>query len=263
MSSINHTTLILCAALILTAVFLSAGCVTEPVTETKPVLLIAVNTEIGAYNFYDENGNLTGIDIEIAKKICDELGMEPAFEDIPFKAILPGVEAGEVDIAIAGITKTEERKKTVDFSNTYAKTWQTVYYNPVNGSTLKDSSDLKGKIIGVKAGTTGENLVKSRCADTAKKIVYYEWIEDAAKDLNIGEIDCFVFDNSITSAMLEQYPDFKTLDDNSTIEEYGIAVQKGNTELLNKINAAVDKFLADGTIDAINQKYLGKIPSFM
>ncbi|HJJ47868.1 MAG TPA: transporter substrate-binding domain-containing protein [Methanocorpusculum sp.] len=256
MRRIIRKAIILCTALLLTAVLLSAGCVTEPVSETKPVLLIAVNTEIGAYNYYDENGNLVGIDIDIAKAICDEIGMQPAFEDLPFKSILPAVRSGDIDMGIAGITITAERAQTVDFSHPYTTTWQSFIYNPEKGVNLASLKDIAGKTIGVKSGTTGESMVKTSYGSIAKKIVSYEQIEDAVRELNSGEIDCIVFDNEMTKTILSENPHFKALDDKSATEDYGIAVQKGNTGLLDKINAAVDKFLADGTIDAINKKYL-------
>lgn len=216
------------------------------------VLVMATNAEFPPYEFH-EGDAIVGIDAEIAKAIADELGMELEIEDIAFDSIIPEITSGKADMGLAGMTVTEDRKMNVDFSDTYAKASQKIIVTEDSGIAAPD--DLKGVVVGVQLGTTGDIYVSDLEADDTTVERYNKGFE-AVQALSQGKVDAVVIDGEPAKTFVAQTEGLKILEESFTDEEYAIAVKKGNTELLDKINAALKTLKDNGTLDEIVAKYI-------
>lgn len=216
------------------------------------VLVMATNAEFPPYEYHD-GGEIVGIDAEIAKAIAGELGMELEIEDIAFDSIIPEITSGRADMGLAGMTVTEDRKQSVDFSDTYAKASQKVIVK--EDSEIASPDDLAGKIVGVQLGTTGDIYVSDLEADGTTVERYNKGFE-AVQALSQGKIDAVVIDGEPAKTFVAQTEGLKILEESFTDEEYAIAVKKGNTELLDKINGALKTLKENGTLDEIVAKYI-------
>jgi len=216
------------------------------------VLVMATNAEFPPYEYHD-GGEIVGIDAEIAKAIAGELGMELEIEDIAFDSIIPEITSGKADMGLAGMTVTEDRKQSVDFSDTYAKASQKVIVK--EDSEIASPDDLAGKIVGVQLGTTGDIYVSDLEADGTTVERYNKGFE-AVQALSQGKIDAVVIDGEPANTFVAQTEGLKILEESFTDEEYAIAVKKGNTELLDKINGALKTLKENGTLDEIVAKYI-------
>ena len=217
----------------------------------KDVIKMATNAAFPPYE-YKEGEELVGIDVEIAEAIAKELGCTLEIVDMEFDSIITSVNAGEVDFGMAGMTVTEERLKEVDFSESYATGVQSVIV--LDGSTIKTLDDLSGKKIGVQLGTTGDIYA---CDEFGEDMVTkYSKGADAVLALKGGDVDAVIIDNEPAKAFCEANEGLVILDTDYAVEDYAIAVKKGNSDLLDKINAALVKLTEDGTIAGIISKYI-------
>ena len=215
-------------------------------------LVMATNAEFPPYEYHDGDA-IVGIDAEIAKAIADELGMELEIEDIAFDSIIPEIVSGKADMGLAGMTVTEDRMQSVDFSNTYAKASQKIIVT--EDSEIASPDDLKGVIVGVQLGTTGDIYVSDLEADGTTVERYSKGFE-AVQALSQGKIDAVVIDGEPAKTFVAETEGLKILEESFTDEEYAIAVKKGNTELLEKINGALKTLKDNGTLDEIVAKYI-------
>ena len=215
-------------------------------------LVMATNAEFPPYEFHDGD-SIVGIDAEIAKAIADELGMELEIEDIAFDSIIPEIVSGKADMGLAGMTVTEDRMQSVDFSDTYAKASQKIIVT--EDSEIASPDDLKGVIVGVQLGTTGDIYVSDLEADGTTVERYSKGFE-AVQALSQGKIDAVVIDGEPAKTFVAETEGLKILEESFTDEEYAIAVKKGNTELLEKINGALKTLKDNGTLDEIVAKYI-------
>ncbi len=215
-------------------------------------LIMATNATFPPYEFV-ENGEYEGIDVEIAEKIAEELNFELVIEDVEFGSIIAGVESGKYSMGMAGMTVTDERKKSVKFSDTYAVAVQSVIVPA--GSDIKSIDDISADIkIGVQQDTTGDIYATDDYGDDA--IVRYKAGPDAVQALASGKVDCVIIDNEPAKAYVKANDGLELLDSAYAEEEYAICVSKNDDELLEKINDALAKLKADGTIDSIVSKYI-------
>lgn len=232
--------------------------------EKGNVLTMATNAEFPPYEYW-EGDKIVGIDAEIAALIADELGMELRIESIEFGSIVAGVETGKFDFGMAGMTVTEDRLKSVNFSTTYATGIQVIIVK--EGSEITSPDDMAAKAdlkIGVQQDTTGDIFSTSdfeRDADgndNGKEVVFrYNKGADAVQALVTGKVDCVIIDNEPAKAFVAANEGLKILEAEYAVEDYAICVSKENEDLLNKINAAIDKFQKNGKIDEIINKYIG------
>ena len=216
------------------------------------VLVMATNAEFPPYE-YHEGQEIIGIDVDIAKAIAAELGMELEIEDVAFDSIIPEITSGKADIGLAGITVIEDRKVSVDFSDTYAKASQMIIVK--EDSEIAGPEDLKGVVVGVQLGTTGDLYVSDLEADGTTVERYNKGFE-AVQALSQGKIDAVVIDGEPAKTFVSETEGLKMLDEAFTEEEYAIAVKKGNTELLDKVNAALASLEEKGTLDEIIGNYI-------
>ncbi len=215
------------------------------------ILRVATNSPFPPYE-YKLDGELVGIDIEIAKAIAEELNAEIEFYDMEFDALFHSVKQGQTDMLIAAVTVTEERLQTVDFTSPYFKNVQVVIVP--ESSDITTVSDLSGKMIGAQAGTTA--YIYSSDEFGSDNVFNYSTAADAISDLKSGEIDAVIMQAEQAKQLLDESADIKILDEKYSIEEYSIGISKDNTALLNEVNEILDTLKTDGTIDEIISKYI-------
>ena len=213
-------------------------------------LVMATNAEFPPYEYY-EDGDIVGIDVEIAKAIAAKLGMELQIEDMAFDAIIPAVTSGKADFGAAGMTVTEERQRSVEFTDTYANSNQVAIVK--EDSDITGSDALAGKIIGVQLGTTGDALATEIKDATVGR--YNKGLE-AVQSLTQGKIDAVVIDQATAEAFVKKTEGIKILEEKMSEEEYAIAIKKGNMELVEKMNEAIKELKEEGKIDEIVAKYM-------
>ncbi|MBR3149705.1 MAG: basic amino acid ABC transporter substrate-binding protein [Eubacterium sp.] len=241
--------------LALTFVACSNGGTTEDTTAAaegeKATLTMATNAEFPPYE-YHEGDAIVGIDAEIAQAIADKLGMELKIEDVAFDSIIPGVQAKKYDMGMAGMTVTDERLESVNFSTSYAKGVQVVIVK--EDSDIKTVDDVSGKKIGVQTSTTGDIYATDDFGE--ENVTKYENGAVAVQALVSGKVDCVIIDNEPAKSYVAANEGLKILDTSYIEEDYAICFNKENTELMDKVNAALEELIADGTVQKIVDKYI-------
>ena len=215
-------------------------------------LTMATNATFPPYEMTTDAGTIEGIDVDTAQAIAEKLGLELQIDDMDFDAALLSVQQGKADIAMAGITVTDERMAVMSFSDSYATGIQSVIVP--EGSDIASVDDLAGKKIGTQRGTTGYLYCSDDFGEDA--VVAYDNGLTAVQALNNGQVDAVVIDNEPAKAYVESNPGLKILDTSYTEEDYAIGMNKSNTALLEAVNAALEELKADGTLQAIVDKYI-------
>ena len=218
--------------------------------DSKDTLVMATNAEFPPYEFH-EGDDVVGIDADIARAIGEEMGMEVKIEDMAFDSIIPAVTSVKADFGAAGMTVTEDRKKNVDFTDTYATATQVIIVK--EGSDIAGPDDLTGKKIGVQLGTTGD--IYADDIEDAEVERYNKGFE-AVQALTQDKIDAVVIDGEPAKEFVAEADGLKILDEAFTEEEYAIAVAKDNDDLLKKMNEALASLKESGKIDEIVAKYI-------
>ena len=215
-------------------------------------LTMATNAAFPPYEMTTDAGDFEGIDIETAQAIADKLGLELQIDDMDFDAALLSVQQGKADIAMAGITVTDERKAVMAFSDSYATGIQSIIVP--EGSDIASPDDLAGKKIGTQRGTTGYIY----CTDDfgEDSVVAYDNGLTAVQALNNGQVDAVVIDNAPAKEYVAANPGLKVLETSYAEEDYAIGMNKDNTALVEAVNAALEELKADGTLQSIVDKYI-------
>ena len=215
-------------------------------------LTMSTNAAFPPYEMTTDSGDFEGIDIEVAGAIAEKLGLELQVDDMDFDAALLAAQNGKSDMVMAGVTVTDERLKVMDFSDTYAEGIQSIIVP--EDSDIATVDDLSGKTIGTQRGTTGYIY----CTDDfgEDNVIAYDNGLTAVQALNNGQVDAVVIDNAPAKEFVAANPGLKILDTAYAQEDYAIGVAKGNTQLLDAINGALEELQADGTLQAIVDKYI-------
>lgn len=225
--------------------------------QTAKVLKMGAETTFPPFEFQDEKSKeYTGFDVDIMKAIGKQMGYEVQVASMGFDALIPALEASQIDVIASAMTITPERANKVNFSNPYYKSGLTIVVRNDN-NTVKSFNDLEGKNIAVQIGTTGAEQAK-KIKDA--KVREFNSASEAYMELKAGGVDAVVNDKPVNDYYLVQTgaKDAKTVGDVQQAEDYGIATAKKNTELGNKINAALDELKKNGEYDKIYQKWFGK-----
>ena len=214
-------------------------------------LTMATNAAFPPYEMTTDAGDFEGIDIETAQAIADKLGLELQIDDMDFDAALLSVQQGKADIVMAGVTVTDERKAVMDFSDSYATGIQSIIVP--EGSDIASPDDLAGKKIGTQRGTTGYIYCSDDFGD--ENVVAYDDGLTAVQALNNGQVDAVVIDNAPAQEFIAANPGLKILDTSYAEEDYAIGMAK-NSPLEDAINSVLEELKADGTLQAIVDKYI-------
>ena len=214
-------------------------------------LTMATNATFPPYEMTTDSGEFEGIDIDTAKAIADKLGLELQIDDMDFDAALLSVQQGKADIAMAGVTVTDERKAVMDFSDSYATGIQSIIVP--EGSDITSPDDLAGKKIGTQRGTTGYIYCSDDFGD--ENVVAYDDGLTAVQALNNGQVDAVVIDNAPAKEFIAANPGLVILETSYAEEDYAIGLAKGSS-LEDAINSALEELKADGTLQSIVDKYI-------
>ena len=213
-------------------------------------LIVGTNPEFPPFESIGDSGEVVGIDIDIINAIGEKIGMTVTIESMDFDALIPAL-GGKIDAAIAGMTNTEERRKSVLFTDPYFQASQKIIVK--EGSPIAAEADLAGKHIGVQLGTTGDLYVTEKFTDAT--IDRYNKGIDAVQDLVNGKLDAVVIDEAPAGVFVNQAPGLVILADRLSDEVYSIALPLGQDDLCAKMNEALAALKADGTLDKIIASY--------
>ena len=215
-------------------------------------LHMATNAAFPPYEMVADDGSFEGIDVELAGKIAEKLGLELVVDDMDFGSIITSVQTGKSDIAMAGLTVTDERKQNVDFTDSYATGVQVVIVP--EDSDIQTIDDLQGKLIGCQESTTGYIY----CSDDYGEDVVTAFPNgaNAIQALVSGKVDAVVIDSQPAQEFVKQNDGLKILDTEYVTEDYAIGVSKDNTALRDAVNTALKELTDDGTVQSILDKYI-------
>ena len=225
------------------------------------VYVVGTDAAYAPFESQNEKGEIVGFDIDVVKAVAKNAGIEVKFLNTPWEGIFNSVAQGDRDLLVSAITITPERKQTLDFSEPYFDAQQLIAVR--SDSKISKFEDLKNLKVGVQNGTTGDEVITKLQGKSTPNVKRFESTPLALKEMESGGVDAVVADNGVVVHYVNNNPDskFKTLSDSSfASEQYGIAVKKGNAELLEKINKGVAGIKADGTYNQIYTKYFGSAP---
>lgn len=248
-------------ALILSAVLsltLLAGCSGNSKTADNGLMqedVLVMSTEGGfpPFEYYDANNKLVGVDIDIANKVAEKMGVKLEIKDMEFTQAVSGVYNGQSDMVAAGMSITEERKKNIDFSTVYLEQ-SNLILKKKGDDKIKTVADLKDKVVGVQTGTTGDTW----CQDNKdiKEVKQYGKFAQAIVDLKNGKIDCIVTDEVPVKSFAAQNKDtLEYIEEPCFTNQTAIGVKKGNEKLLKVINEVLAEMMENGELDKSFKKH--------
>ena len=228
-------------------------------TAKEGVLVMATNAAFPPYE-YKEGDSFAGIDVEIATKIAEKLGLTLEIQDVEFGSIIGGVQSGKFDMGVAGMTVNEERLQSVNFTDSYATGVQVVIVNEDSAIASLDDLKADGSMkYGVQQDTTGD-IYSSYSVDEGgfgeENVIRYKTGADAVQALKSGKVDAVIIDNEPAKSFVAANEGLKILDTEYAVEDYAICIAKENTALLDAVNEALAELKADGTLQQIINKYI-------
>lgn len=227
-------------------------------------LVVGTASGYPPYEFVDTSSGekkVIGIDMELAQKVADKLGVKLEVQDMNFQALLSSLTGGKVDVAIAGINPTDERKKSMDFSDNYLPTEQKVIIRKVDADKYKTVEDLYGKTIGVQKSTTQEALAKEKIKDA--KIVGFAHVPEVVLELKQGKVDGLVVEGIVGQQYLVFNDDlmFSDIKFPNAVKNSAAAVQKGNEDVVAVINEVIKENTDNGNFQKWTDEYSKKAVS--
>ena len=249
--------LVLCMAAIMAVAALVAGCGgDQKAASDNKVLKVGTNADFAPFEFQDENGKeYQGFDMDLIRAIGEEMGYKVEISNIQFDGLIPAIQAGNIDVAITGMTINEERKQNVLFSDPYYKSGLSIIVAKDNND-IKTFQDLKGKKVAVQIGTTSAAEVNKIGGVEVKE---FNSSADTFMELRAKGVDAVVNDRPVNDYYILKSGEtnVKALPELLTSEDYGISFAKNNTELQGKVNEALKKLHENGKYDEIFTKWFG------
>ena len=220
--------------------FLLFGC-----NKNDDKLVMVTEAGFAPYEYRDSSG-IVGVDVDIAREIAASMGKELEIKDVAFDSLINELNSGKADFAAAGMSITEERKKEVDFSIEYVSSKQVVVVRK-DYNKIKSVNDLNGKTISVQLGSVADTYVTKNFKNS--KIVRQKKFLSAAEDVKAKKSECIIMDVLPAKELVKNNSELTILKIELFTDKYAIAVKKGNTELLNKINEVLEKLIEEGKIE--------------
>ncbi len=222
-------------------------------------IVVGLDDQFPPMGFRDENNEIVGFDIDLAKAAAEKMGAEIEFQPIDWDSKELEIESGKIDLIWNGFSIDEERLETFEFTKPYLDNRQIVIVP--EDSEIKTKADLEGKSVGIQDGSSAVAAVeKDEVHTTFASMPTYDTNVLAFEDLKIGRIDAVVADEIVAKYYIAENPDAKlvALDESFGSEQYGIAAKKGNTALIESLQAALDELNSDGTSAEISTKWFGE-----
>lgn len=236
-------------AFILCCCYIFIGCGDKKNNDNK--IIMVTSAEFPPYE-YKDNGDFKGIDIELANLIAEKMGKELEILDVAFDSVIPAIVSNKADIALAGLTVTEDRKENVNFSDSYFETSQSILF--LANSGINKVSDLENKKIGVQTGNIADIKYTEEFGE--ENIERFNKHIDAVEALKNKKIDAVVLDNEPAEFFASENDEIVMLSNVSSGEEYAIAINKDNKKLLDEINNILAEIKKSGELDEIIKKYI-------
>ncbi len=263
---------VLIAGLLVAGMVLLAGCGGQQDEnaggeEADNVLVVGTNAEFAPFEYISEEDGETivGFDIDLINAIAADQGFTVELQNLEFDGLVMAVQNGTLDAAIAGMTVNESRLEQVDFTETYYDGGLNIAV-PADNTDINSEEDLAGKVVASQQGTTGaDKCMELKEAGLVADVKLLKDINVCMMDMANGSCDAVIMDVPVNNRYAESHPDEVRIAAEIVVpeeeqEKYAIAVQKGNTELLDKLNTGLANVMADGTYDAIYDKYFGGEP---
>ena len=213
-------------------------------------LYVVTNSEFQPFE-YREGNKIVGFDIDLINEISKICDFNVEIVDMQFDGLLPSMEAKKIDLIIAGMTKTDEREKFVNFSEPYYNSKQVIIVHKDN-EDIKSFDNLSGKKVGVVLGYIGDLIVSDMTNVDVEK---FNAVSETILALKSAKVDAIVLDYEAAKNYVSQNKELKLIETDSANEEYAIAIRKDDTELLNKINDALKTIKENGIYDSLLEKY--------
>lgn len=226
--------------------------------EEKETLVVAMELAYPPFETKDADGNPTGISVDFAKAFGEYVGKDIEIQNTAWDGLIPSLETGKADLIISSMTITEERAKTVDFSNPYSNSLLGILANKDSGIESVEDLNTEGKTIAAKIGSTGYIYAKETLTEAEVTALADE--SACVTEVVQGKADAFLYDQLTIYRNQQRNPDttvavFVPFQES---EKWGVAVKKGNTELLEQMNEFIEKFTEDGGFDELSEKYLSE-----
>ncbi len=252
----------------ITALIISACGPSEPANELEAVrqegkIVVGTSADYPPFEYVDEAGEMIGFDIDLANEIGKQMDLEVEIIDMPFDSLIASVQEGKIDVSIAAFNYTEERDKTVDFSDAYYYAEDGFMVVEDFGGEITKPEDAANYTLGVQTGSTAdgwatENLVEAGLM-SEENLFRYERMDQAALDVKNGRIDVLMTDYVPAQALADQVGGLKVVyHEEVSTGPVNIITPEGSTELTNAINEVIAKMLEDGFIDQLSIKWVGQ-----
>lgn len=259
----KKTVSILLASLAAATLFTACGKKPEAPAAAAPAaaqaIVIGLDDNFPPMGFRDDKGELVGFDIDLAREAGKRIGVEVQFKPIDWSAKEAELSGKRVDVLWNGLTITEERKANILFTTPYLENHQIIVVT--DKSAIKTKAQLAGKVVGVQDGSSAVDAIQ-KDGDTAKSIKEIKKFGDnvtALMDLSAGRLDALVVDEVVGRYYTAKKPgEYRVLDENFGTEDYGVGTRKDDTELMAKLQKAMDEMKADGAAATISTKWFGK-----
>ncbi|HWK23166.1 MAG TPA: amino acid ABC transporter substrate-binding protein [Ureibacillus sp.] len=230
---------------------------TEGSSSEKDTLTIGIDDTFAPMGFRDDNNEIVGFDIDLATAAAEHMGVDVNFQPIDWSTKESELSSGRIDLIWNGYTITEERKQKVLFTEPYLENAQVVL--TLNDSSISTLNDLDGKQVGIQALSSALDALNAN--PISEKVTLNEYKDNvlALTDLKAKRVEAVVIDKVVAEYFMTQEPNtFKILDETLAPEQYAVGVKKGNEELLEKVQAALDEMNEDGTAAEISTKWFGE-----
>lgn len=255
---------LLMAAMLSTAILTACGTATSADNSLKDIkekkeLIIGLDDNFPPMGFRDNSGEIVGFDIDMAKEVGKRMGVKVTFKPVEWDGIILSLNNKDIDAIWNGLTITDKRKEQIAFSKVYLQNKQIIIVN--SKSNISKKSDLKDKIVGLQMGSSSETALasNSQLTSSLKEVKKYSNNTEALLDLNAGRIDAVIVDEVVGRYYASKKPgDYKVLDENLGVENYGVGIRKTDTSLTEEINKQLEEMKNDGTANTISQKWFGK-----
>lgn len=224
---------------------------------TKKQLVMGMDVSFPPMGFRDENNEITGFDVEMAKAVCEKLGWEFKAQPIDWTKKEMELENGSVDVLWNGFSATEERREKMLLSDPYLENHQIIVVR--KDSEIQSKADLEGKIVALQKDSSAEPAFQADdISGKIKELVTFSDNVAALNDLKIGRTDAVVVDEVVANYYTQKDDSFRIVNDSFVAEEYVIGFKKGNEALKEKVMGAFDELVADGTASKLSEKWFGK-----
>lgn len=214
-------------------------------------IVLGTSPDYEPYEFPDNDGNIVGFDIEIAKEIAKDLNVELEIKEFDFNTLLAALAAGNIDFVMAGMTPREDRRENADFSDIYYEAVHGIIIRAADKDSIKELEDFKGKIIGAQAGAIQVDIAKEQIPEPAE-VKEIERIPDLVMMLKNNKVDAVVMEKPVALNYVDAHDDLVLMEGVVLEDEEGgsaVALRKNNPELLEKINATLDRLMKDNKIE--------------